>query len=155
MARSRAEAGEVENFGESESLNRVFTDAQKEWLESYQGENVVLKLTFSADNAEIWPYLSVLYRHSASYYQNMTKIVYRMWIEDPSWLVDVNQYGNGSTGDLHIDPVRGAWHDYEFSSAPLLEHRTYWTVNRLFWRRKAVTQPTDSVCIYITSIAAK
>lgn len=155
MARSRAEAGEVENFGESESLNRVFTDAQKEWLESYQGENGVLKLTFSADNAEIWPYLSVLYRHSASHYQNMTKIVYRMWIEDPFWLVDVNQYGNGSTGDLHIDPVRGAWHDYEFSSAPLLEHRTYWTVNRLFWRRKAVSQPTASVCIYITAITAK
>ena len=78
-----------------------------------------------------------------------------MRIEDPNYLVDVNKYGNGSSGDLNIDPVRGEWHDYEFTVTPLLEGGTYWPINRLFWRRKAVEQPVAPVCIYVTSVKVK
>lgn len=155
MTRSLPATDEIENFDETESLNRVFTDAKKEWLESYEGEKGVLKLTFSDVTGEIWPYLSILYRHSLKDYRGKTSVVYRMRIEDPNYLVDVNKYGNGSSGDLNIDPVRGEWHDYEFTVTPLLEGGTYWPINRLFWRRKAVEQPVAPVCIYVTSVKVK
>lgn len=156
MVRSAAAADEVESFDDALSLNRVFAaDCTKEWLESYDGENGVLKLTFSADLAEQWPYLCIMYRRKLSDYSGKTKVVYRMRIEDPSYLVEVNKYGNGSTNDLQINPDRGKWVDYEYNIAPLTEGGTNRAVNRLFWNRKGLSEAKDPVVIYISSVTVR
>ncbi len=172
IARDAAAANEIESFDDPSAIENVSAcwndgnSVTKTYLESFEGENSVVKLEYS-DNGWGWPSFTWVPRHALDDYAEYDYIVVRAYFTDCEGKVLRAVMGGG---DYHIEPidatgyvhdgavnsgdyhfVYGGWKNYVY---PIRNFIDAWKTGNVSNGRWLMAGESGSGVLYISSIYA-